>query len=96
MVMCKKLNQELPALERQPWPGELGVRIKAEISADAWKMWLEHAKMLINEYRLNLGTPEAQAFIREQMEAFLFNAGEVAKAEGYVPPTAPVDVVPEK
>lgn len=94
--MCKKLNQELPALTRQPWPGDLGVRILAEISADAWSLWLEHAKILINEYRLNLGTAEAQSFIREQMEAFLFSTGEVVQAEGYVPEPAATDAPPEK
>ena len=84
-IHCKKLDQELPALARPPWPGDLGVRIQAEISESAWRMWLEHAKMLINEYRLNLGTPEAQVFIHEQMVAYLFDEGESQKAEGYVP-----------
>lgn len=86
-VMCKKLNQELPALSRAPWPGDLGKRILAEISAQAWGEWRDHAKMLLNEYRLNMGTPEAQAFMSEQMQAFLFSEGTGAKVEGYVPPS---------
>ncbi len=49
-------------------------------------MWKEHAKMLLNEYRLNMGTPEAQTFMTEQMKAFLFEEGQTLVAEGYVPP----------
>jgi len=30
------------------------------VSKEAWKLWLEHMKMIMNEYRLNLGTSEAQ------------------------------------
>lgn len=86
-VMCRKLGREAPALTRQPWPGELGERILREISAEAWGAWLEHAKMLINEYRLNMGTDEAQVFIREQMAAFLFDEGTSVQASGYVPET---------
>ena len=57
MVLCKKLGRELPALTFQPFDDELGERIYNEISAEAWSMWLEHSKMLINEYRLDLVTP---------------------------------------
>ena len=51
MVFCKKLQRELPGLETPPWPGELGQRIYDNISADAWKMWEERMKMILNEYR---------------------------------------------
>jgi len=85
LVMCKKLRRSLPALSAPPWPGALGQRIQAEISAEAWELWKEHAKMLINEYRLNLGTQEARAIMAEQMEAFLFGEGHIRVAEGYVP-----------
>jgi Fe-S cluster biosynthesis and repair protein YggX len=32
-------------------------------------------KMIMNEYRLNLGTPEAQQFLLQQMEEYFFGAG---------------------
>ena len=38
-------------------------------------MWLEHMKMLMNEYRLNLGTKEAQEFLLKQMDDYFFGAG---------------------
>jgi len=84
-IECKKLGQKLQGFDKPPWPGELGKRIMEEISQDAWRMWLEHAKILINEYRLNLSGDEARAFITEQMKAYLFDEGNAVQAEGYVP-----------
>jgi Fe-S cluster biosynthesis and repair protein YggX len=42
-------------------------------------------KMIMNEYRLNLGTPEAQNFLLEQMEQFFFGEGSALPPD-YVPP----------
>ncbi|MGH9505742.1 MAG: oxidative damage protection protein [Terriglobales bacterium] len=75
MVHCVKLDKDLPGLESSPWPGELGQRIYENVSADAWAMWREHAKMLMNEYRLAPWQPEAQKFLNEQLEQFFFGAG---------------------
>lgn len=90
LVMCKKLGRELDGFDpdvRAPWPGEIGQRIQREISKEAWRQWLEHAKMLINEYRLNLGTPEAQAFIATQMEDYFFGEGGAVPPPDFVPPS---------
>ena len=38
-------------------------------------MWVEHMKMLMNEYRLNLGTQEAQEFLIKQMDDYFFGEG---------------------
>jgi Fe-S cluster biosynthesis and repair protein YggX len=85
MVKCAKLGRELPGLDDTPFDGPLGQRIYDTISAEAWRMWGEHCKMVINELRLNPARPEAQEIIVKQLEAFLF--GEGAKLpEGYVPP----------
>jgi Fe-S cluster biosynthesis and repair protein YggX len=85
MVKCVKFQRELPGLEEPPWSGELGKRIYENVSQDAWKLWLEYLKMLINEYRLMPATKEAQEFIAEQMEHFFFGEG-AALPPGYVPP----------
>jgi len=85
MVHCKKLNQELPGLERPPYPGEVGQRIFDTISQQAWKSWLNQQTILINEYRLSLADAKAQSFLREEMEKFLFGEGG-QMPEGYVPP----------
>jgi Fe-S cluster biosynthesis and repair protein YggX len=84
MVNCVKLNKELEGFEISPFYGEIGERILKEISKEAWKNWLEFQTMLINENNLNLMDEKNQAFLKEQLEAFLFG-GEVVKIEGYTP-----------
>jgi Fe-S cluster biosynthesis and repair protein YggX len=84
-VQCQMLNQELEGLAYQPWPGELGKRIFENISQQAWKNWLTHQTMLINEHRLSPLNPDHRAFLEGEMEKFLFGTGS-AKPQGYVPP----------
>jgi Fe-S cluster biosynthesis and repair protein YggX len=87
MVHCVKFGKEMPGLDRVPWKGEIGKRVFENISKDAWKLWLEYSKMVMNEYRLNPLDPNSQKIMEEQMEQFFF--GEGAKLpEGYVPPKA--------
>ena len=86
MVQCLKLGKELPGLAETPFDGELGQRIYNNVSQEAWTMWTEHLKMIINEYRLNPGTMEAQELIIKQMEQFFFGEG-AALPPDYVPPT---------
>ena len=51
-------------------------------------MWKEHLKMIINEFRLNPATMEAQEMILKQMEAFFFGEGEsAAPPPDYAPPS---------
>ena len=52
-VHCLYLKREAAGLDRQPYPGELGKRIFDNISAEAWRAWVGHQTMLINEYRLS-------------------------------------------
>ena len=85
-VFCVKLHQELPGLSEVPFEGHpLGRKIYESISKEAWKMWLEHLKMIMNEYRLNLGTMEAQELVIKQMDEYFFGAG-AALPPGYVAP----------
>ena len=87
-VFCVKFQQEMPGLDEVPFDGHpLGQRIYENVSKEAWKMWLEQMKMIMNEYRLNLGTQEAQEFLLKQMEDYFFGAG-AALPPGYVPPKA--------
>ena len=57
-VFCAYLQREAEGLERVPYPGELGKRIYENISAEAWRAWVGHQTMLINEYRLSPIEPE--------------------------------------
>ena len=85
MVQCVKFGREMPGLDRIPWRGELGKRVYESVSKDAWKLWIEHSKMVMNEYRLNPLDPNSQKIMEEQMELFFFGAGS-ALPEGYVAP----------
>ncbi len=84
MVMCVKLQKELPGLSEPPFDNPLGQRIFENVSQEAWKMWVERMKMIMNEYRLNLGTKEAQEFMMQQMEEYFFGEGAAAPP-GFVP-----------
>ena len=86
-VMCVKFQKELPGLDSPPWPGELGQRIYDSVSKDAWKLWEERMKMILNEYRLMPWQKEAQELIARQMEEFFF-AENAALPPGYVPAPA--------
>jgi Fe-S cluster biosynthesis and repair protein YggX len=87
-VFCVKLQKDLPGLDEPPFDNHpLGQRIYENVSKDAWRMWVEQMKMIMNEYRLNLGTREAQEFLLKQMEAYFFGEGAAVPAD-YVPPGA--------
>jgi Fe-S cluster biosynthesis and repair protein YggX len=84
-VFCVKFQREMPGLDEPPFDNEMGQRIFENVSKEAWKMWVEQMKMIMNEYRLNLGTPEAQEMLLKQMDQYFFGEG-AALPPGYVPP----------
>lgn len=87
-VMCVKFQREMPGLDEVPFDGHpLGQRVFESVSKEAWKLWLEHLKMMMNEYRLNLGTSEAQEYVLKQMEEYFFGEGS-SFPPGYMPPKA--------
>lgn len=87
MVQCVKLGKEAEGLDRVPIKGELGQRVYDSVSKEAWKLWVAHSTMLVNEYRLELGTPEANRVWLAELEKFFFGGGSAAP-EGFVPPPA--------
>jgi Fe-S cluster biosynthesis and repair protein YggX len=85
-VLCVKFQREMQGLDEVPFEGHpLGQKIYENVSKEAWKMWVEHMKMIMNEYRLNLGTREAQEFLLKQMDDYFFGEG-AALPPDYVPP----------
>ena len=83
-VFCQKLQKDLPGLDFQTWPGELGKRVFDNISKEGWDQWINHQTMLINEYRLNPMDPKAKELIVGELEKFLFGGGSDKPAD-YVP-----------
>jgi Fe-S cluster biosynthesis and repair protein YggX len=84
MVQCVKLKREAEGLDFPPYPGELGKKLYAGVSKEAWKQWLEQQKMLVNENRLTLNDPRARKYLEEQMQRHFFGEGADAAA-GFVP-----------
>ena len=85
-VFCVKFQKDMEGLDEIPFEGHpLGQKIYENVSADAWRMWAEHSKMLLNEYRLQPWKPEAQQFLVEQMEQYFFGPGSELPKE-YIAP----------
>jgi Fe-S cluster biosynthesis and repair protein YggX len=84
-IHCIKLGVEAEGLDRPPYPGPLGQRIFEQVSKQAWRQWLAHQTMLINENRLSPMDPEARKFLAAEMENYFFGEGSTAPS-GYVPP----------
>jgi Fe-S cluster biosynthesis and repair protein YggX len=87
MVKCIKLGQELPGIVYKPFTNELGQRIYDNVSQQAWMLWVEFSKKIVNEYRLDLTSPMGQKILLEQCERFFFGDGGQVPAE-WTPPKA--------
>lgn len=85
-VQCVKLGHEAEGFDFPPVPGELGKRIYAHVSKQAWADWLKQQTMLINENRLNMADARARQYLMKQTEKYFFGDG-ADTASGYVPPT---------
>lgn len=96
-VKCARLKQELSGIDSDSPEGdralkmalliggpEMQQRIRDSVSAEAWEMWTDHMLMVVNEYRLDPTSDEANQILRPHMEAFFF--GGQAQIPGYVPP----------
>ena len=84
-VNCIKLGREADGLDFPPMPGEMGQRLYASVSKEAWAGWIKHQTMLVNENRLNLADAKARKYLMEQVEKYFFGEG-ADQAAGYVPP----------
>ena len=84
-VQCVVLKREAPGLDRPPYPGELGKRIYASVSKEAWQQWIRLQTMMINENRLNLADQRHRQYLAEQLEKHFFGDG-ADQVQGYVPP----------
>jgi len=85
-VQCVKLGVVAEGLDKPPFKGPLGQRVFDTVSKEAWRKWLEHSKMLINEYRLDLVSEAGQRIWMTELENYFFGKGS----------EAPPDYKPEK
>jgi Fe-S cluster biosynthesis and repair protein YggX len=87
MVKCVKLGKELPGMLYKPFLNELGQRIYDSVSQEAWMMWIEFSKMIVNEYRIDMASPEGQKRLLSQAEEYFFGVGAEHPPD-YVAPQA--------
>lgn len=85
-VHCIKLGIDADGLEKPPFKGPLGEKLFANVSARAWRTWLDHSKMLINEFRLDLTSEAGQRIWMTECEKYFFGDGS----------ELPPDFVPER
>ena len=85
LLHCIKLNKELEGLERAPYPGNQNKKILNSVSKEAWKMWLDHQTMLINENNLNIFDESSQSYLKEQMEKYFFAENDIDPIKGFTP-----------
>jgi Fe-S cluster biosynthesis and repair protein YggX len=83
-VYCVKLGREAEGLDKAPMKGELGQKVYENVSKEAWRMWLEHSKMLINEYRLDLTSQRGQQIWMDEAQKYFFGEGSEMPPD-YVP-----------
>ncbi len=81
MVKCIKLGQDLPAIVYRPFNNDLGQKIYDGVSQQAWMLWVEFSKKIVNEYRLDLASPQGQKILLEQCERFFYGDGGEAPPE---------------
>jgi Fe-S cluster biosynthesis and repair protein YggX len=86
MVLDSRTKKQAEGLDETPFDSDFGKKIYDNVSKQSWNEWVERQKMLLNEYRLQPWTKEAQQFLVEQMEQFFFGEGTALPGE-YVPPT---------
>src|SRR5579885_2927006 len=61
-VFCARYKQQMEGLDEPPFDSDFGNKIYHNVSKKAWQEWLEHQKMLLNEYRLQPWTPRPRNF----------------------------------
>ena len=95
MVQCIKLGREAEGLDKPPLKGEVGKRLFENVSKEAWKMWLEHSKMLINEFRLDLMSETGQRIWMTEMDKYFFGEGSKLPEQFVAPGEKPEEAKKE-
>lgn len=83
-ITCLKYGADQAPIPYPPYPGELGERIKNNISLKFWQEWLAQQTMIINENHFSPIDPDHRKIIEEKMVAFLFEGEDVAP-QGFEP-----------
>lgn len=80
-IQCTRCGQRGAPLPYAPLNNDLGRRVQNEICQNCWGEWLKYQTMLINHYGLNVRDPEAKKFLSENLEKYLFAAGDADEVD---------------
>lgn len=75
LVNCVKFGKEMEGLDKPPLRGPVGQRTFENVSKEAWRLWLEHSKMLINEYRIDISSESGQKLWMDELDKYFFGEG---------------------
>jgi Fe-S cluster biosynthesis and repair protein YggX len=88
IVHCRKLNEDLPGLEKAPYKNELGQTIYETVSKKAWDAWKTEAVRLMNTYRVDPASPQGVKFMLKQCGIYFgIEEGEAARV-AWTPPSS--------
>lgn len=69
--VCKRCGRPNARLEEPPFLNDLGNRIQETICHSCWREWFAMSIKVINEYRLNLLSPQGNQVYETHMKEFL-------------------------
>lgn len=70
-IRCRRCGETRSALDRPPFRGERGDRVRASICPPCWGDWLKHQTLLINHYGLDPREAKAREFLYKQIDEAL-------------------------
>jgi Fe-S cluster biosynthesis and repair protein YggX len=68
---CRRCLRANPPLKKAPLSSALGNEILASICQSCWREWLAMGVKVINEYRLNLASPQGSEIYETHMREYL-------------------------
>ncbi|MHB1285493.1 MAG: Fe(2+)-trafficking protein [Leptospirales bacterium] len=71
VIHCKRCGADAEGLESPPFPSAFGKEVQDSICKVCWSAWEDMRIKVINEYRLNLGTPEHRNMLVNITREFL-------------------------
>jgi Fe-S cluster biosynthesis and repair protein YggX len=69
--VCRRCGKANARLDEPPLPTELGKKVHDSICQNCWGEWFTMSIKVINEYRLNLISPQGGEVYDQHMKEFL-------------------------
>ena len=69
--VCRRCFKANPPLEEAPFSNDLGQKVLDGICKSCWSEWIAMSIKVINEFRLNMATPESNQIYDDQLREFL-------------------------